>query len=111
MYFERHGKENTEKTLKLAFERGRALGLDEVVLASTSGETAYRALEIFDGFRIVMVTYHCGFKEPFKSVLPEDVRKDLEEKGVNIIMATHALSGVERAVAKKHSVPASIRPC
>ena len=103
MYFEKSGKENTDQTLKLAYEHGKSLGINEVVMASTKGTTAYKVLEIFEGFKIVMVTYHCGFKEPFKNVLKEDIKADLKQKGVNIVTATHALSGVERAVAKKHS--------
>jgi hypothetical protein len=103
MYFEKPGKENTEQTLKLAYERGKALGLNEVVVATSKGDTAYKALEIFSGFRIVAVTYHAGFKEPFQTVMPDEVRKDLEEKGVKVVSATHALSGVERSVAKKYS--------
>jgi hypothetical protein len=102
-YFESAGKQNTKKTLELAFERGRQLGISEVVVASTTGDTAYLALDIFKGFNIVAVTYHCGFHKPFEKSMKEDVRKDLEEKGVRVIMATHALSGVERSVAKKHS--------
>ncbi len=103
MYFEKQGKENTEQTLHLACARGKELGISEVVLASTKGDTAYKALEIFEGFKIVMVTYHCGFKEPFKNILPDETKNDLIRKGVRVVAATHALSGVERAVAKKHS--------
>ena len=40
MYFEKAGPENTEKTLSLAFERARELGIDELVVASTKGVTA-----------------------------------------------------------------------
>jgi hypothetical protein len=50
MYFEKPGPVNTEETLQLAFEHGRRLGLDEVVVASTKGQTAYKAMEIFEGF-------------------------------------------------------------
>jgi hypothetical protein len=32
-----------------------------------------------------------------------DVRKDLEAKGVTVVEATHALSGVERSIAKKYT--------
>ncbi|QTA80524.1 Pyruvate kinase C-terminal domain-containing protein [Desulfonema limicola] len=103
MYFDKPGKENTEQTLKAAYERGRELGINEVVVASTKGGTGYKTLEIFKGFKIIMVTYHCGYKEPFKNVLKEDVKADLTAKEVNIVSATHALSGVERAVARKHS--------
>jgi hypothetical protein len=103
MYFDKAGRENTEKTLELAFERGKAIGIGEVVVASTKGETAFRALEIFEGFKVVVVTYHCGFKEPFKNVMPDEVKRELRQKGAAVVSATHALSGVERAVAKKHS--------
>ena len=103
MYFAEKGKNNTEQTLKLAYERGKELGLNEVVLASTKGDTAYKALEIFDGFKIISVTYHAGFKEPFKKAMSDEVKKDLEEKGITVVSATHALSGVERSLFKKYS--------
>lgn len=103
MFFDKPGNNNTEQTLKLAFERGKALGLNEVVLASTKGDTAYKALEIFSGFNITVVTYHCGFKEPFKKVMPDKIKNDLQGKGVIVISATHALSGVERSITKKYT--------
>ncbi|MCP4715340.1 MAG: hypothetical protein GY868_09500, partial [Deltaproteobacteria bacterium] len=78
-------------------------GLNEVVVASSKGDTAYRALEIFSGFTVTVVTYHCGFKTPFQSIMKAEVKKDLEAKGATVVSATHALSGVERAVAAKHS--------
>ena len=79
------------------------LGLSEVVVASTTGETAYKAMELFEGFRLTVVTYHCGFKEPFKSRMPDDVKRDIESKGVPVVRSSHALSGLERSVSKKHS--------
>ncbi len=102
MYFDKAGKHNTRQTLELAYERGRELGIDEVVVASTKGDTAYQASEIFKGFKVVAVTYHCGFKTPFEAVMPEETRSDLTAKGVTVVSATHALSGVERSVAQKH---------
>ncbi len=101
-YFDKPGRENTRRTLELAFERGRQLGLKEVVVASTKGETAFLAGEIFKDFKTVVVTYHCGFRQPFVNVMPAGVRQELEAKGMQVVAATHALSGVERAVAKKH---------
>ena len=47
MYFEKPGKDNTDQTLKLAAERRQELGIDEVVVASSSGRTAYNALDLF----------------------------------------------------------------
>ncbi len=103
MYFDKPGKVNTDDTLSLAYERAKALDIDEVVVASTSGYTAYKALEIFKNGRIVSITYYGGYKEPFKNVLPDETRRDLENRGVHVISATHALSGIEKSVAKKHA--------
>ena len=103
MYFSKPGKDNTEQTLRLAFERAKELGLNEMVVASSKGDTAYKALEIFDGFRITVVTYHSGFNEPFKNVMSEEIRQDLESKTARVISASHALSGIERSVAQKYS--------
>lgn len=102
-HFEEPGKINTQQTLEFAYDRGKELGLNEVVIASSTGETAYKALEIFKGFKVIAVTYHCGFKEPFRKSMKDDVRRDLEEEGVKVIEATHALSGIERSIAKKYT--------
>jgi hypothetical protein len=103
MYFDKPGKNNTVQTLELAFARGKELGLNEVVLATSKGDTAYKALDIFSGFTITAVTYHCGFKEPFNPVMDPHVRADLEQKGVRVVSATHALSGLERSFFNKFS--------
>lgn len=102
MYFEKPGKGNTHKTLEMAYKQAKALGLHEIVLASTSGNTAYRALDIFKGFKIIAVTYHGGLKKPFQNVMPDATRLDLTAKGLTVISATHALSGIERAVSAKY---------
>ncbi len=101
MYFESAGRENTEQVLALAHERATALGIEEIVVASTTGATALEALNVFKGCRITGVTYHCGFKKPFENRMPEDARRELTEKGVTVVTATHALSGLERALAQK----------
>lgn len=102
MLFEEPGKKNTEQTLRAGFDRGRELSIDEVVVASTSGETGLRALDIFSGFRVTVVTYHAGFKEPFQAVMPEARREELTDRGATVISASHALSGAERGLSKKH---------
>jgi hypothetical protein len=103
MYFDKPGKDNTDQALTLAAQRAKELSINEVVVASTTGFTANRAFEIFAGPKITAVTYHSGFKEPFKSVMSVDVKNDLNNKGVTVVAASHALSGLERSIAKKHS--------
>ncbi len=102
MYFEKAGKENTEQTLVLACKRGKELGINEMLVATTSGYTAYKALDICEDFNITAVTYHCGFKEPFKTEMSSDVRKDLEKENIKVVIASHALSGVERSIWKTY---------
>ena len=48
VYFENAGKVNTEKTLELAEKRAQELGINTIVLASTNGYTAQKAIEIYD---------------------------------------------------------------
>lgn len=102
MYFDKVGKFNTEQTLQLACKRGNELNIDELVVASTYGDTVYHALEIFDNFKVTAVTYHSGFKETFKKEMTESTIEDLKKHGVNVICATHALSGIERSIAKRY---------
>jgi len=103
MYFDKPGKENTDRTLELAAARARELGITEAVLATSKGDTAYRAMEILKGLRIVVVTYHCGFKEPFRNVMADDVRAEIQRQGATVVTGSHALSGIERSVAARHS--------
>jgi len=102
MYFDKVGPDNTLDTLTLAHERAKELGIDEIVIASTSGETANLAHNIFTDCKLTVVTYHCGFRKPFESVMSPDMKLSLEQKGIQVVLATHALSGVERSLAKKY---------
>ncbi len=104
-YFENKGEENTERTIQLAYERARELGIKEIALATTTGRTAYKALEICEGMKVIAVSYHAGFKEPFKLSMPRETIEDLRSKGAAVVCATHALSGVERGLSKKHPGP------
>ena len=103
MYFDKPGEENTEKTLEIASKRARELGIKELVLATSSGKTAYQAIEICPNLKIVAVSYHAGFREPFRLTISPETREDLVSKGVSVVCATHALSGVERGLSKKFS--------
>lgn len=91
-YFETRGKVNTEETLSIAKERARALGIKQIVVASTYGETGRRAIEFFKDMdvNLVIVTISSGFtKEGW--IMPEDVRKELEAKGAKVLTCIHAL--------------------
>ena len=103
LYFKTAGQVNTQQTLKAAYARAEALGINEMVVASTSGDTAFKALDIMKDMTLTAVALHGGLKKPFHNELPQEIRKKLQQKGVNVVMATHPLSGVERSLAKKYS--------
>ena len=100
--FDTPGPENTDECIRLAYERARELDLKEVVVATNMGGTALKVLDIFEGFNVVVVNHHAGFRESWKVELPEEVRVELERKGAAVVIASHALSGIERSFRSKH---------
>ncbi len=103
-YFEKQGPINTKKVLEAVSKRAEALSIRTVLVASRSGSTAFEALEIIDpDIQIIAVTHVTGFREPNSQALPEEARKELESKGVQVLTAQHAFGGVGRAVRNKLS--------
>jgi hypothetical protein len=92
LYFEKPGKANTDVTLSVARQRAEALGLKQIVVASTHGYTAKRAKAIFDGLdvEIIAVSICAGFDEEGWTMQPEE-RTALEEIGVTVLTSLHAL--------------------
>ncbi len=101
VYFEALGKQNTESVLQLVKNYVQSEGIRDIVVASTTGETGVKASKIFKAFNVVVVSHHVGFQEPEVWELKEENRRKILENGAKILTATHALSGVERAVRKK----------
>ncbi len=101
VYFSETGKANTDRTLALAGERAKALGIQTILVATTTGATGVRATELLTGFDIVAVTHSTGFPAPNVQELTPENRKAMEAAGAHILTATHAFGGVGRAVRKK----------
>jgi len=103
IYFKSPGPHNTEEVLKAVKERAKELGIKYVVVASTTGKTAKKALEVLGDLEVnlVVVSHHTGFESPGAQQMSEEVRKELEKKGVKIVTATHALSGLERSISRR----------
>lgn len=100
-YFETPGPQNTEKTLKLALIRAKSLGIKDIIVASTKGETGVKAAEIFKGYNLIVVTHSTGFREPDVQELPREKKEEIESKGGKVLTCQHAFGGVNRAVRKK----------
>jgi len=101
VYFNETEIGNTDITLKMAKERAETLGIKSIVVASTRGETGVKALEIFKGYNVVVVTHHTGFKEPDGQELTTENREKILKNGGKILTTTHALGGIGRAIRRK----------
>jgi len=105
VYFKNPGGENTEEVLSIARKRAEELGIKTMVIASTSGNTAVRAMDVFQGLRVVVVTHVTGMREPDSQEFTDENRKKVESKGGKIVTAAHAFSGVNRAIRNKYNMP------
>ncbi len=103
-YFEKPGgAENTERTLSLARARAAELGIKTIVMASTVGGTAVSAMDVFTGFRVIIVTHVAGFRDPNSQEFTDKNRKIVEDKGGIIVTAAHAFGGIHRGLS--HTMP------
>ncbi len=105
VYFDKPGAENTEATLRLAKQRADELGIKTILVASTTGETAVRAVDAFPGRRVIAVTHSAGFREPNTQEFSEESKKIVEGKGAIVHTATHTFSGISRALRSKYNTP------
>ena len=100
MYFKNKGIENTEETLKIAVEAAKGRGIRHLVVASTFGDTARKALEVLKGtdIQLVIVTHNTGFGEPGRQEFQEEIRKEVEGPGGKVVTATMPFRGIGRAL-------------
>ena len=96
-YFDRKGPVNTNKTLEIAIACCKERNINQIVIASSTGETALKLYEKAGNFvEIITVTYCAGsrFREEVEGF--ERNRDLLISKGIRIVRGLHALSGLER---------------
>lgn len=96
-YFENTGPENTDRALEIAAARG----INTVLVASTSGASARRALELLPGKRVIIVSHTYGFKAPDEMEFDSAALAEMAAKGVVVVTAAHAFGGVTRAIRRK----------
>jgi hypothetical protein len=103
LYFDEPGEHNQKKLIEFAKKRADELGIRDIVVASSHGGTALAVKQEFEESNIIAVSIAEGFsmREGW-CMLPEE-RKKLEESGIRVLTATHALgNGVAGAFAEKY---------
>ena len=101
VYFENPGSENTEEVLGIVRRRAEELGIKTILVASTTGNTAVKAMEAFSGFRVIVVSHVTGFRQPNIQEFTEENRRIVKSKGSIILTTDHAFAGVSRAMRNK----------
>jgi len=101
VYFPEPGSANTDKTIEIAKRRAEELGIETIVVASTSGETGLKVVKAFVNRKVVVVTHVTGFSTPGVQELTPQNRATILEKGGMVLTATHAFGGVGRAVRRR----------
>jgi len=101
-YFDAPCKKNTDDCIRFARERVKELGIQKVVVASTSDKTARKVLQGLEGtgLSLIVVTHVVGFSEPVIWEFDTDTKEALERAGARIITGTHLLSGFERSPSR-----------
>jgi len=98
LYYTGPGDVNTDQTLLEAKRRADELGITNIVVASTRGTTAVKAVEVFTGYNLVVVPHVTGLREPGVQEMSDEVQAKVRAGGGKLVIATHAFSGVERAI-------------
>lgn len=101
-YFSHTGPKNTECLMEEVERRASELSITDILVATCSGETAFKALELLDPQRrIIAVTHVTGFVEPDHQEMADETRARLEGLGVKVLTCQHAFGGVGRGVRNK----------
>jgi uncharacterized protein len=99
VYWERPGKEHTEATLKIALEAAKERDIDTVLVSSTTGYTAEKAVGVFkdSGLDLVIVTHATGYSEKGIQKMSDETRARLEKAGCKVVTCTDVLTGAVSA--------------
>jgi hypothetical protein len=89
VYFEDGGAENTEATFKLVQGRLDSGEINKIVLASTTGATAAKAMDFFkdQGVKIIVIPHQFDFHRE-KNAFPPELVKALRELGHDVHFGT-----------------------
>lgn len=103
--FEEKGPENTMDCFEAVAERMEELGIDQVIVASTSGDTGSKAVSFFEerDFEVVVVSHQYGFLEDGEIELKEENRKIIEKsENASLVITPDILTRVPKIVRGKY---------
>lgn len=112
-YFRKPGKANTDRVFSLVKSHAKEFGISTILVASTYGDSAARAVEFLDGCKIIAVGHASGMpidhtgstSEPNFQPFTTENRRKVEAKGGIVLTMSHAFrGGAGSALRKKFSM-------
>jgi hypothetical protein len=104
LVFEQAGEHNTDATLQISYKRAMALGIKQVVVASSHGGTARKAHAVCApaGIKVIAVSISHGWEREGWCMSAQE-KAELQRLGVVVHTGIHALGdGVGSAFSDKH---------
>lgn len=102
MYLEDKNSDNTELCLGIARDAAIARGMQDILVASTTGKTGLIAARMFQGsgMNLIVVTHNFGFKEGGPEMTNEK-RLEIIGFGARVLTGTMVLRGIGAAIREK----------
>ena len=102
-------KLETTEVLNLAEEFARDRDIDDVVVASTGGNTGVEAIKTFDPVEknLVIVGHSTGFSEPDEQELDEEAVQKIETAGGKVFVGPMVFHNVNSAIGEKEGFSSS----
>lgn len=104
--FEDKNEDNTDECFELVRKRVNSLDIENVVVATTSGETGARAAEFFeeDNIDLVVVSHQYGYKEDGKVELEDEYKESIENhENCSLVFTPDVLTRVPKIVRGKYN--------
>jgi hypothetical protein len=105
IYIEKGGEANTDAVVAAARQRAGQLGIKTIVIASSRGATAVKAVDVFQGMKLIVVGHEYGHVEPNATDFLDENRRIVESKGAKIVAGIHALGGIDNAFRARPGFP------
>lgn len=118
VYFTCCGEANTGKTLQAACERCLDLGIRKIVIASETGRSALKAVDVFreTGVGVIVVTHYPAATWGPRGDIPiglmreeyADIRAELVKAGAKIVQGTRPFAPPSRSVNWGYPTPEAV---
>lgn len=112
VYFEKIQPENTETTFELVKDKLKSSGINRLVLASTTGVTAKKAVDFFKDMdvKLVVVPHQFGFLRETNR-FPHELVKTLREAGHDVHFGTMLFHTEELYGSNRPTIMANLLRC